>query len=96
MVPSCEADGEKARKVKAVADKAVWELRERRAEWECGDRVAKDGSEIVGAGIGEVRLKEMVGAKRRKGMSQLEFEELWKGAIGEVLGREEVTGAVDG
>ncbi|KAK5240323.1 inner nuclear membrane protein enriched at telomere/subtelomere region [Cryomyces antarcticus] len=34
--------------------------------------------------------------KRRKGMSQEEFEDLWKGAIPEITGREEITSAVDG
>ena len=36
LTPTCEPDGEKVRRVKAVADRAVEELRERRAKWECG------------------------------------------------------------
>lgn len=96
LPPSCEPDGEKARKVKAVADKVVDELRERRAKWECGDLMEKDGKEATSIGIDVPTLKAEVGRKRRKGMSESEFEALWDGALGEILGREEVTGEVDG
>ena len=40
LPPTCEADGEKVRRVKAVADRAVEELRERRAAYECGEDVS--------------------------------------------------------
>jgi hypothetical protein len=73
--------------VKAVADKAVEELRDRRAKWECGE-LADEG--IQGPEISESDLKREVGRKRRKGLSDTEFDDLWKGALGEILGREEV------
>lgn len=85
LPPTCEADSDKARRVKAVADKAVDELRERRAKWECGSK-EKKSLEIT-----EPELKQEIAKKRRKGMSDAEFEDLWKGAIGEIVGREEIT-----
>lgn len=89
MPPTCEPDGEKVRRIKAVADRAVEELRERRAKFECGGK--EEGGEVVKTvEIGEEELKRRVGEKRRKGMGQAEFEELWAGAIGEIMGREEV------
>ncbi|KAE8144588.1 Man1-Src1p-C-terminal domain-containing protein [Aspergillus avenaceus] len=89
LPPTCEPDSEKARRVKAVADKAVEELRDRRAKWECGE-LADNGQELKGPEISESDLKQEVGRKRRKGMSDTEFDDLWKGALGEILGREEV------
>ncbi|KAF7593933.1 inner nuclear membrane protein enriched at telomere/subtelomere region [Aspergillus hancockii] len=89
LPPTCEPDSEKARRVKAVADKAVEELRDRRAKWECGE-LAEEGEGVQGPEISESDLKREVGRKRRKGMSDAEFDDLWKGSLGEILGREEV------
>lgn len=89
LPPTCEPDSEKARRVKAVADKAVEELREHRAKWECG-QLKEDGKGVRSPDISESDLKEEVAKKRRKGLSDAEFDELWKGAIGEVLGKDEV------
>ena len=86
--PSCEPDGEKVRRVKAVADKAVEELRERRALAECGRGLPAE--------IEEEELKKEVGKKRRRNMDAAEFEDLWKGAMGEIIGREEVVSSPDG
>ena len=95
LPPSCEPDGEKVRRVKAVADRAVEELRERKAHVECG--TLKDGKgKAVPAEIDEEALKEEVGKKRRRNMDAAEFEDLWKGAIGEIIGREEVVSSFDG
>ena len=96
LPPSCEPDGEKVRRVKAVADRAVEELRERKAKWECGDLVDEHGKDIPTLEIAEADLKREVAKKRRRGMSEAEFEELWKGAIGEILGRDEVVSNIDG
>jgi hypothetical protein len=41
-------------------------------------------------------LKKEVSKKRRKGMSEAEFEELWGGAIGEIKARDEVVSVADG
>lgn len=89
LPPTCEPDSEKARRVKAVADKAVEELRDRRAKWECGE-LAADGKEARSPEISEQDLKKEIGNKRRKGMSDAEFDDLWMGALGEVIGKEEV------
>ena len=96
LTPTCEPDGEKVRRVKAVADRAVEELRERRAKWECGDLVDEAGAPQVAVEIDADELKKEVSRKRRKGMGEAEFEELWAGAIGEIEGREEVVSAADG
>ncbi|KAJ5773371.1 hypothetical protein N7457_008267 [Penicillium paradoxum] len=89
LPPTCEPDSEKARRVKAVADKAVEELRERRAKWECG-QLKEDGKDARSPDISELDLREEVAKKRRRGLSDAEFDELWKGAIGEVLEKDEV------
>ncbi|KAK4697819.1 hypothetical protein P7C71_g333, partial [Lecanoromycetidae sp. Uapishka_2] len=95
LPPSCEPDGEKVRRVKTVADRAVAELRDRRAQSECGTLKDEEGKDIP-AEIDEQDLKKEVGKKRRRGMGEAEFEELWKGAIGEIMGREEVASSSDG
>lgn len=95
LPPSCEPDGEKVRRVKAVADRAVEELRERKVQAECGTLKETKGRDVP-AEIDEEKLKEAVGKKRRRTMDAVEFEDLWKGAIGEIIGREEVISSSDG
>ncbi|KAK2038386.1 hypothetical protein LZ31DRAFT_508107 [Colletotrichum somersetense] len=90
LPPTCEPDGEKVRRVKAVADKAVEELRERRAQFECGGSSADDGQSTETPSIDEEELKAVISAKRSKKMSKQEFDDLWVAAIGDVKGREEV------
>ena len=92
--PTCAPDGEKARKVKAVADRAVEELRERKAEAECGTLKDKKGM-LAPAEISEQKLKATVGEKRRRGMTAMEFEDLWKGALGDIVSREEIVQSTD-
>ncbi|KAH0556374.1 hypothetical protein GP486_005702 [Trichoglossum hirsutum] len=96
LPPTCEPDGEKVRKVKQVADRAVDELRDRRAKWECGELVDGEGKPATALEVNEAELKKEVGKKRRKGMGEAEFEELWSGALGEIVGREEVISGIDG
>ncbi|KAL9593842.1 MAG: hypothetical protein Q9179_005672 [Wetmoreana sp. 5 TL-2023] len=96
LPPTCEPDGEKARKVKAVADKAVEELRERNAKSECGTLTDEQGKSVRTPEIDEEELKKQVAKKRRRGMSDREFEDLWKGALGEIHGREEVVQSTSG
>lgn len=88
LPPTCEPDSEKARRVKAVADKAVEELRDRRAKYECGQ--LKDDGKAASPEISEQKLKEEVARKRRKGLSDSEFDDLWKGAIGDIVDKDEV------
>lgn len=93
--PSCQPDGEKARKIKAVADRAIETLRQRKAEAECGTATDSQGRQVTPE-ISEPELKKEVGKNKRRGMGDAEFEELWKGAIGEIAGREEVVSSQDG
>ena len=93
--PTCEPDGEKARKVKAVADRAVDELRERNALVECGNLKDSEGK-LASRELGEQELKQVVAGKRRRSMTDAEFEDLWKGAIDEMIGLEEVLQSSDG
>ncbi|KAK1757497.1 Man1-Src1p-C-terminal domain-containing protein [Echria macrotheca] len=90
LPPTCEPDGEKVRRVQAVADKAVEELRDRRAKFECGEPVEPEGLPLDSPAIEEEELKETLSQKRSKRMSMDEFDELWVAAIGEVKAREEV------
>lgn len=96
LPPTCEPDGEKVRKINAVADRVVEELRERRAKFECGELTDEAGLPEPTVEIDAEELKKEVSKKRRKGMSEAEFEELWGGAIGEIKGRDEVVSKVDG
>lgn len=96
LPPTCEPDSEKARKVKAVADRAVEELRDRNAKFECGDLVDETGKHVASPEINEQELKKEISTKRRKGMSQDEFDDLWSSAIGDVMLRDEVFSEVDG
>lgn len=96
LPPTCEPDGDKARKVKAVADRAVSELRSRNAKYECGEAIDGDGQRLTTNEMEESELKNKMSTLRRKGMSQNEFEDLWHSAIGEVVGRDEITTGVDG
>lgn len=111
LPPTCEPDSEKARRVRAVADRAIEELRERRAAYECGDEirsvpqspshVEEEGRGTVNDGdhkleIPEEALRQEVSKMRRKGMSQAEFDDLWRGALNEIMGRDEVEVVRDG
>ena len=91
LPPTCEPDGEKVRRVKAVADRAVEELRDRNAKWECGTLVDEQGKSVPTAEVDTQDLKSTVAKKRRRGMSEAEFEDLWKHAIGEIMTRDEVS-----
>ncbi|KAF9879748.1 hypothetical protein CkaCkLH20_02559 [Colletotrichum karsti] len=93
LPPTCEPDGEKVRRVKAVADKTVEELRERRAQFECGDSgdsADEESQTTATPQIDEEKLKEVISSKRSKKMNKEEFDDLWVAAIGDVKGREEV------
>lgn len=90
LPPTCEPDGEKVRRVKAVADKAVEELRDRRAKYECGELTDEQGEQLESAFIDEQELKESISKKRGKRLNDREFDELWEAAIGEITNREEV------
>ncbi|KAL2122688.1 hypothetical protein VTJ04DRAFT_3143 [Mycothermus thermophilus] len=90
LPPSCEPDGEKVRRVQAVADRAIEELRERRAKYECGEPLEPEGEPLSSPSMDEQELKEILSKKRNKRLGADEFDELWAAAIGEVKSREEV------
>jgi len=96
LPPTCEPDGEKARKVKTVADRAVKELRERNAKWECGELKDERGKRVHAPVMQEPELKKVVETQKKRSMSQEEFEDLWAAAIGDIVQREEVGHSVDG
>jgi chorismate mutase len=90
LPPTCEPDGEKVRRVQAVADRAVEELRERTAKFECGQLTNEEGEKLESPAIEEQELKQIINQKRSKKLSDDEFEDLWGSAIGEIKAREEV------
>lgn len=94
LPPTCEPDSEKARRVQAVADKAIEELRDRRAKYECGELINDAGEQEDSPTIAEDELKASVSQKRNKRMNSQEFDELWEAAIGEITGRDEVEVAI--
>lgn len=108
LPPTCEPDSEKERRIKAVADRAVEELRERRAAYECGEEInnvddadIENVKTIVKTGeikleIPEETLKKEVSKMRRKDMSADEFDDLWRGALGDIMNREEIEVVRDG
>jgi hypothetical protein len=94
LPPTCEADGETAKRVKAVADRIVDELRDRKAKVECQE-VDETGNCPTSPEIDEASLKAKISSQRRKGMSEEEFNSLFDEAIGEASGREEVLWSTD-
>ena len=95
LPPTCEPDSEKVRKVRSVADRAVTELREQKARYECGIK-DEEGNTVSTPELSKETLKAKVSAKRRRGMSDAEFSALWDPAIEDAEGREEITTVPDG
>lgn len=94
LPPTCEPDGEKARRVQQVVNKAVEELRERTAKFECGELFDEQGVRAESPRIEEQDLKQVISqkrsAKRSKKLDNQEFEDLWGAAIGEIKKAEEI------
>lgn len=102
LPPVCEPDSEKERRIKHVADKAIEVLRDQRAAYECGgttslstssEQSSSSSTTLVSPVKAEVAvevLKETVSKRKRKGMSEDEFEDLWRGAYDEILNRDEI------
>jgi hypothetical protein len=91
--PTCEPDSDRARHVHLVADRAVEELRERRAKFECGQLTGEEGLPLQTPAIEEEELKEIVSSARKqrgRRMSDEEFDDLWTAAIGEIKARDEI------
>ncbi|RKF64508.1 Inner nuclear membrane protein SRC1 [Erysiphe neolycopersici] len=94
LAPTCEPDGVKVRKVKAVADRATELLRDKRAKFECG-ALDDDGVPISSPEVDANDLKKEVSKKRRKDMPESEYEDIWTGALEEMKTRNEVQTTVD-
>lgn len=90
LPPTCEPDGEKVRRVQAVANKAVEELRNRRARFECNEPVNEEGQTLDSPAINEHELKESLSQQRSKRMTADEFDDLWASALGEIKNRDEI------
>jgi hypothetical protein len=96
LPPTCEPDSAKQRRITAVKEKSIEVLRERRAQYECGDLMDKKGKPVNSPEVDEEELKQEVSAKRRKALSQDEFDELFKSALGELVKQDEVVSSSDG
>lgn len=103
LPPTCEPDSEKEKRIKVVADRAVEELRNKRASYECGEPVGSGTSTtstqdqpsttVISPAkleVSEDQLKETISKQRRRNMSPEEFEDLWNSALGDIKGRDEI------
>ena len=94
LPPTCEPDTAKTRKVTAVANKAVEILREKRAQYECGEPDA-EGKPVETPEVAEEELKQTLAARTQKGMTDKEFSELFDRAFPETILRDEVVETTD-
>jgi hypothetical protein len=94
FVPSCEPDGEKAKRVKAVADRMEDKLRDRRAQVECGSPDAT-GNPVSVPEMSEEELKSLVAKDRSKRMTPEEFDNLFEDSIPELAERDEIVVTLD-
>ncbi|KAL1656254.1 inner nuclear membrane protein enriched at telomere/subtelomere region [Didymella pomorum] len=92
--PTCEPDSAKTRKVTAVANKAVEILREKRAQYECGEPDA-EGKPVETPEVAKEELKHTLAAYTQKGMTDQEFSELFERAFPETVLRDEVVESTD-
>jgi hypothetical protein len=90
LPPTCEPDSEKAQRIAVVTQRAIEELRERNAKYECKEPLKGETKAPTSASVSEGELKEALSIKKSKRMSQEEFEALWEPAIGEILNRDEI------
>ncbi|KAJ4375015.1 inner nuclear membrane protein enriched at telomere/subtelomere region [Neocucurbitaria cava] len=95
LPPTCEPDSEKTRKVTRVADRAVQILRQRKAQYECGEPDA-EGIPVESPELSEEDLKQQMTTQKRKGLTDQEFSELFDRAFPELTMREEVVESTDG
>jgi hypothetical protein len=96
LPPTCEPDSEKAQRIAIVTQRAIEELRERNARYECNEPLKGETKAPTSPSISEDELKETLSTKKSKRMSQEEFEALWEPAIGEILNRDEIVSSNEG
>ncbi|KAK5946608.1 inner nuclear membrane protein enriched at telomere/subtelomere region [Knufia obscura] len=105
LPPTCEPDSEKEKRIRVVADRAVEELRNKRAAYECGDLTLTSSSTTATSTqdqasraivsptkleVSEEQLKATISKQRRKNMSPEEFDDLWESALGDIKKRDEI------
>ncbi|KAI5797943.1 Man1-Src1p-C-terminal domain-containing protein [Peziza echinospora] len=103
--PTCEPDTEKLRRIAILSDEAIKVLRKRAADVECGDappspaNTKDDGSKdegkaggpiAEGKGVDESELRRILYDLKAPKLSDAQFNELWKNALEDVAGREEI------
>lgn len=96
LVPTCEPDGEKVRRIKVIADRAVEELREQRMKFECGATKNEAGAAGPAVDIDANDLMNEISKKRRGKISNEEFQGLWPQVLEEIKSRDEVQSVADG
>jgi hypothetical protein len=94
--PTCEPDSEKAQRIAVVTQRAIEELRERNAKYECNEPLKGETKAPTSPSISEDELKAALSTKKSKRMSQEEFEALWDPAIMEMLNRDEIVSTNEG
>lgn len=87
LPPTCEPDSEKLRRIAILSDEAIRVLRERAADVECGEASLGKGEE---AGVSEADLRQVLYNLKAPGLSDAQFNELWRYALDDVSNREEV------
>lgn len=92
--PTCEPDSTKTRNINNVAQKGVDILRERRAQYECGEP-DHQGNPIESPEVSEADLQRIMGSQKRKGMTDQEFNELFDRALPEMKLKDEVIESTD-
>lgn len=95
LPPTCEPDSDKTRKVNSIANKAVHILRERKAQYECGEPDA-EGNPVESPDVSEKDLKQQMYNRKSKGLTDQEFDELFARASPELPMREEVVETTNG
>lgn len=94
LPPTCEPDSEKTRKVNGIANRGVEILRQRKAQYECGEPDV-EGHPVESPEVSEVDLKEQMAAQKSKSLTDKEFSELFDRAFPELIMREEVVESTD-
>ncbi|KAF1833203.1 hypothetical protein BDW02DRAFT_570294 [Decorospora gaudefroyi] len=95
LPPTCEPDSAKTRKVNGITNRAVEILRQRKAQYECGEPDA-EGNTVKSPDVTESDLKQQMASQKSKGLSDQEFSELFERAFPDLTKREEVVVSTDG
>ncbi|KAL6157005.1 inner nuclear membrane protein enriched at telomere/subtelomere region [Exserohilum turcicum] len=91
---TCEPDSAKTRKVNGIANRGVEILRQRKAQYECGEPDS-EGHPVESPEISEVDLKAQMAAQKSKSLTDQEFSDLFDRAFPELMMREEIVQSTD-